>query len=71
MVKEVKIVRFQLEEGDIRKAEKELTELVSQGWQIVTAGGGGGGYGGGGSSANDVDPWGVIVNTGFVVLEKA
>jgi hypothetical protein len=44
--REVKIVSFSLDKDDIRAAEKEVAELVNQGWVVVTGGGGGGGYGG-------------------------
>ncbi len=38
MTNEVKIVSFRLDDHDPRRAEKELTALVKQGWVIVTAG---------------------------------
>lgn len=68
MNQEVKIVSFSLEQDDFCAAEKKITALVNDGWTIVTAGGGGGGYGGDGPV--DGPPWGVILATGFVVLQR-
>ncbi len=62
----VKIVRFQLEPDGLAAAEREVSELLRQGWRIATAGGAGGGYGGN----HDDGAWGVLQVVGFIVLQK-
>lgn len=59
----VKIVRFQLEPDGLAAAEREIGDVLRQGWRIAMAGGG---YGG---DHND-GAWGVLQVVGFIVLQK-
>ena len=62
--KQVKIVPFVVasEHGsNIPEAERMLTELINEGWQIVSAGAAGGDPG-----SEDLSPWA----NGFVILAR-